>query len=75
MPHQSIKTFFMIKRMPRKEKIIASAKLTNAHSSISALLEGYSTKVGEQGAQLYDALNWLMKNRNESLSGTLIKYH
>ncbi|KAJ0989938.1 hypothetical protein J5N97_008294 [Dioscorea zingiberensis] len=33
-------------------EIIEAAKLANAHSFISALPEGYSTKVGERGVQL-----------------------
>ncbi|KAK1378995.1 ABC transporter B family member 2-like [Heracleum sosnowskyi] len=34
-------------------EVIEAAKLANAHSFISALPEGYSTKVGERGVQLY----------------------
>ncbi|KAF5938716.1 hypothetical protein HYC85_022975 [Camellia sinensis] len=33
-------------------EVIEAAKLANAHSFISALPEGYSTKVGERGVQL-----------------------
>lgn len=33
-------------------EVIDAAKLANAHSFISALPEGYSTKVGERGVQL-----------------------
>lgn len=33
-------------------EVVEAAKLANAHSYISALPEGYSTKVGERGVQL-----------------------
>lgn len=33
-------------------EVLESAKLANAHSFISALPEGYNTKVGERGVQL-----------------------
>ncbi|EXB66537.1 ABC transporter B family member 10 [Morus notabilis] len=35
-----------------ESEVIEAAKLANAHSFISALPEGYSTKVGERGVQL-----------------------
>ncbi|KAI8546885.1 hypothetical protein RHMOL_Rhmol07G0154000 [Rhododendron molle] len=35
-----------------KGEVIEAAKLANAHSFISALPEGYSTRVGERGVQL-----------------------
>ncbi|KZV37277.1 ABC transporter B family member 2-like [Dorcoceras hygrometricum] len=35
-----------------EDEVIESAKLANAHNFISALPEGYSTKVGERGIQL-----------------------
>ncbi|XP_075484164.1 ABC transporter B family member 2-like isoform X1 [Primulina tabacum] len=35
-----------------EDEVIESAKLANAHNFISALPEGYSTRVGERGVQL-----------------------
>lgn len=35
-----------------ESEVVEAAKLANAHSFISALPEGYSTKVGERGVQL-----------------------
>lgn len=40
------------KDVATETEIIEAAKLANAHSFISALPEGFSTKVGERGVQL-----------------------
>ncbi|KAG5540141.1 hypothetical protein RHGRI_020393 [Rhododendron griersonianum] len=42
----------MIDEGASEGEVIEAAKLANAHSFISALPEGYSTKVGERGVQL-----------------------